>query len=70
MLFVLGWAGLLLGLALSDSAVFQSETVAKVWVGAWAAAIVVAILFLATAASEWLGLRRPRHQRRRFPPFR
>jgi hypothetical protein len=68
-LLVIGWAGILLGLRLSDLPIFQSEVFAYAWMGLFAAAVVLAILFIVTASFDWLGLTRPHHQRRQFPPF-
>ena len=69
-LFVVGWAGIIMALRRSHLPVFQSERLAYAWMGLSAAAVVVAILFLVTATFDWLGPTRPRHQRRQFPPFR
>jgi NADH:ubiquinone oxidoreductase subunit H len=69
-LFVVGSAGILLALRLSHLPLFQSEVVAYAWIGLCAAAVVAGILFLVTATVDWLGVTRPRHERRQFPPFR
>ena len=69
-LFIAGWAGILTALRFDDSPILQSEAVAYGWMGLCALALVVALLFLVTAFFDWLGLTRPRRQRRQFPPFR
>jgi len=68
-LFVVGWAGILLTLRLSDLPFLQSEVVAFTVMGIFSLAIVVSLLFLVTAFSDWLGLTRPARQRFQFPPF-
>jgi hypothetical protein len=70
LLFVIGCAGILLALRLSHLPAFESEVVAYAWMGSCGAAVAVSIVFLVTAGADWLGLTRPRHQRRQFPPFR
>jgi hypothetical protein len=49
LLFAVGLAGILLALSLSHLPVFQSVIFAYTWMGLFAAAIVIAILFLDTA---------------------
>lgn len=68
-LFVVGWAGILLTLGLSDLHILQSEAVAFAEMGIFSLAIVVSLLFLVTAFFDWLGMTRPARQRRKFPPF-
>ena len=63
-LFVIGWAGLVGGLALSDRPFLQSETVALVWVGGFAFLLVLAAVMLVTAAIE--GWRRKRGARKQL----
>lgn len=57
-LFPLGWAGILGGLALSDRPFMQSEVVSWLWVGTSAFAIVLATTLLVPAHFEWRGKRR------------
>ena len=69
-LFVIGWAGLLGGLAFSNLPMFQSEVIAYVWTGIFSLALVIAILFLVTASLDWWGFNRPKRLRRRWPETR
>lgn len=69
-LFVVGWAGVLLTLVFDDFPMLQSDVVAYTLMGSFAAAIVVSILFLVTAFFDWFGMTRPRRQRFQFPPYR
>jgi Na+/H+ antiporter NhaD/arsenite permease-like protein len=68
-LFVAAWAGILAAVRFDDLPVLQSEAVAYGWMALCGVAMVVGLLFLVTAFFDWLGLTRPRRQRRQFPPF-
>jgi predicted membrane channel-forming protein YqfA (hemolysin III family) len=68
-LFVAAWAGILAALHFHDLSILQSEAVAYGWLALCGMAFVVGVLFLVTAFFDWLGLTRPRRQRRQFPPF-
>ena len=69
-LFVGAWAGILAALRFDDLTILQSEAVAYAWMSLCGVALVVGLLFLVTAFFDWLGLTRPRRQRRQFPPVR
>ena len=68
-LFIAGWAGIFAALRFDDLPVLQSEAVAFGWMAFCGLASTVGVLFLVTAFFDWLGLTRPPHQRRQFPPF-
>lgn len=68
-LFVGAWIGILAALRFDDLPILQSEAVAYGWMALCGLALVVGLLFLVTAFFDWLGLTRPRRQRRQFPPF-
>ena len=69
-LFASAWVGIFAALRFDDLSVLQSEAVAYGWMTLCGLAIVIGVLFLVTAFFDWLGLIRPRRQRRQFPPFR
>jgi hypothetical protein len=69
-LFVAAWVGILAALSFDDLPILQSEAVAYGWMVVCGLALVIGLLFLVTAFVDWLGLTRPRRQRRQFPPFR
>lgn len=69
-LFVGAWLGILTALGFDDLPLLQSETVAYGWMALCGLALLIGLLFLVTAFFDWLGLTRPRRQRRQFPPFR
>lgn len=69
-LFVAAWVGILAALRFDELPVLQSEAVAYGWMTLCGLALVVGLLFLVTAFFDWMGLTRPRRQRRQFPPFR
>jgi hypothetical protein len=68
-LFVAAWVGIVAALRFDDLPVLQSEAVAFGWMALCGVAVIVGTLFLVTAFFDWLGLTRPRRQRRQFPPF-
>lgn len=68
-LFVGGWAGIFLGLALDNRSFLQSELVAYIWMGSCMAATVLAITLLVPTGLEWLKSVRPRRgKREKWPP--
>jgi hypothetical protein len=70
-LFVAAWVGILAALRFDDWSLLQSETVAYGLMALCGGlAMPIGLLFLVTAFFDWLGLNRPRRQRRQFPPFR
>lgn len=64
-LLVAGWAGLITSRWLPDSGFTLVAAESASIVG-----IVVALAFLVSAFFDWLGPTRPKHQQRRFPPFK
>jgi hypothetical protein len=68
-LFIVGCAGIFAALRFDDSPALRSETMAYGWMALCGAALVGGLLFLVTAFFDWLGLTRPPHQRKQFPPF-
>tara|TARA_B100000678_G_scaffold279205_1_gene274675 strand:- start:5262 stop:5594 length:333 start_codon:yes stop_codon:yes gene_type:complete len=66
-LFLLGWVGVFVGLALGDQPFMQLEIVAFAWVGICALAILLAITLLVPVLFEWLRKRRkPRRTAERW----
>lgn len=62
-LFVVGWAGVLGGLAMGNQPFFQSETVAFAWMGVCALLLLASVVFLVTAATDGIRLRRGSRKR-------
>jgi hypothetical protein len=61
-LFPLGWAGMIGGVALGDRPFMQSEILVWAWMGASAVAIVLSVVLLVPVFFEWCRKRRkPRH---------
>ena len=69
-LFAAASVGILAALRFDELPLLQSQAVAYGWTTLCGLALVVGLLFLVTAFFDWLGLTRPRRQRRQFPPFR
>jgi ABC-type tungstate transport system substrate-binding protein len=62
-LFIVGWVGVFIGLALGDRSFLQDETVALVWVGICTLSVVLGGLFLVFLVSEcWRKRRKGRHK--------
>lgn len=62
-LFIIGWAGILGGLAFGDKPFLQSEAVALAWMGGFAFLLVLSIVLLVPAAMEAIRLKRGSRKR-------
>lgn len=66
--FVLGWAGIFAGLAISHADFMQSEVVAYGWIGVCCFLWILGVVLLVPVFREWRAKnRRPRRKKEQWP---
>ena len=61
--FIAGWAGIFGGLAMGDQPFLKSEIAALLWMGCSSLLLVASVVFLVTAAVDWIRLKRGSRKR-------